>query len=161
MKWLIIFGLLAVLAWYAALGRDWLQGKPWAAPFYSLPWVQWIEIKFWKKSQTILWARFKMLVGAVLAALVQLGSIDLTPLMPFVPDAYEPMVRAVINLLPLLITVVGMADEKNRNNTTKPIEIVAVPEEAPPEVMAKIMRVEAANVAAVATVEEAKAEGKV
>ncbi|QDM22609.1 hypothetical protein FIU28_16695 [Tardiphaga sp. vice154] len=36
--------------------------------------------------------------------------------------------QALYNLLPMLITLVGMADEKLRNTSTMPIELVALPD---------------------------------
>ena len=118
--------LVAVLLWYAVQGREWLKSKTWASGFFAV--VEPVEIALFRKSETILFARLKMLSGIALAALTMLGTIDLTPLMPFVPDQYEPIVRGAFNLLPLILTVIGWLDERLRNTTTKPIELVAVAE---------------------------------
>jgi hypothetical protein len=98
-----------------------------------------------------------------LTVLTSLGSIDLTPIMPFVPDKYAGMVRAVFNLLPMIITVMGMVDEKLRNGVSKPIELVAIPDKVVQEnpkiaeavAMADATKTEA--VSAVATVANPKA----
>ncbi len=123
---IIVLFLLAVVLWYGLSGRAWLKSKRWAQPFFA--WIEPIEIFLFRKSETILFARMKMLVGVTLTFLTSLGSIDLTPIMPFVPDKYAATVHAVFNLLPMIITIMGMADEKLRNSVTKPIELVAIPD---------------------------------
>lgn len=157
MKILIVAAVLvAILLWYALSGREWLRMKPWAQGFFAF--VEPIEIVLFKKSTTILFARMKVLTGVLLTMLTQLGSIDLTPLMPYVPDKYEPYVRVAFNLLPMLITVMGMADEKLRYETTKPIELVAVAEkDMPPEVTDALIAADAAKSDAVAAVTATKA----
>lgn len=148
--------LLAVLVlavvWYAAYGREWLKAKPWAAGFFAA--IEPLEILLFKKSETILFARLKIVTGAVLTLLTMLGGIDLTPLMPFVPEKYHGLFQMGINLLPMLITFVGMMDERLRNTTTKPLELVALPETQPvsPEVAAAVEMADAAKVQAVAVV---------
>lgn len=148
--------VVALLLWYALVGRPWLKSKPWAQALFAA--VEPIEIALYKKSETILWARLKMIVGATLTILTTAGSIDVTPIMPLVPEAYQGAVHTAINLLPLLITIVGMIDEKLRNTTTKPIELVAVPDKAvPPAVVLALARADMAKMDAVAAVIEAKA----
>lgn len=155
----ILFAVLGVvLLWYVLGGRAWLKSKPWAAGFFAA--VEPIEIVLYRKSETILWARLKMLIGAVLTVLTLLGAIDLTPIMPFVPEAYREHAQALINLLPMLITLVGMADERLRNATTKPLELVAVPDQvvaANPVVAGAIAAADASKAEAVAVAVEAKA----
>jgi hypothetical protein len=119
---LIIAFLLVYILW----GRDWLKKQSWAQGFFAF--VEPIEITLFKKSETILFGRLLTGLGAVLTLLTQLGSIDITPLMPFVPEKYHAFVQFVWNLLPLTISGLGMIVEKLRNSTTKPIELVAVPE---------------------------------
>ncbi len=152
---LIIVALLtALLLWYAITGREWLKSKPWAAGFFA--WVEPIEILLFKKSETLLVARLKMLSGLVLTLLTQIGTIDITPLMPFVPEKYKSLAQIGFNLLPLSLTVLGWIDEKLRYMTTAPVAIVATPTTAPPEVKAAIAQAEAAKVDAVAVVQAAK-----
>ena len=119
-----VFALIVL--WYALVGRAWLKQKPWAQGFFAA--IEPIEIRLYKKSETILWARLKMLVGVALTVLTYLGTIDLTPLMPFVPEDHRATLQALFNLLPMVITLVGMADEKLRNTSTRPIELVALPD---------------------------------
>jgi len=127
MRLFIILAIVStLLLWYAVQGREWLKAKPWAKGFFA--WIEPIEIALYKKSETILWARLKIIVGVLLTVLTYLGTIDLTPLMPFVPDQYETTVRALFNLLPLTLSLLGMVDERLRNKTTQPIEFTAVPE---------------------------------
>ena len=158
MKTVLYVALAAILLWYVLGGRAWLKLKPWAAGFFAA--VEPIEILLYRKSETILWARLKMLVGVVLTVLIYLGSLDLTPIMPFVPQKYHALVQALYNLLPMLITLVGMADEKLRNTSTKPIELVALPDKlvtANPGVAAAVAVADASKAEAVAAAAEAKA----
>jgi hypothetical protein len=144
--------LAALLLWYAVQGRAWLKRQSWAKGFFD--WIEPIELALFKKSETLLFARLKIAVGVVLTVLTQVGSIDLTPIMPLVPDAYESYLRIAFNLLPLTITVVGMIDEHLRKTTTKPLELVAVSDTtAPPAVKAAIAEADAAKDQAVAVVE--------
>lgn len=157
MKLLIAFAIVtAVVALYVVVVRPWLCNQPWAKGFFL--WIEPFEIALWKKSETILWARFKMAVGALLTCLTMLGTIDLTPLMPFVPDQYEALVKGLVNLSPLAITVLGWIDEKLRKDTTRPLEVVAAPE-AVKQALPEIKQAEVANIEAVAAVEVAKVQG--
>lgn len=154
---IILSLLIALLLWYTIWGRAWLKTKPWAKGFFD--WIEPIEIKLYKKSETILLARLKVATGVLLTVLTYLGTIDLTPLMPFVPDKYEGVLRAAFNLLPLTISLLGLADEKLRNQTTLPVELVAVSEaKASPRVKEAIALADATKTEAVQVV---KANGGV
>lgn len=157
MKILLVLAVITgVLLWYALQGREWLKSKPWAQGFFA--WVEPIEILLFKKSETILFARLKIVVGAVLTLMTQIGSIDLTPLMPFVPEKYQPYVNFAINLVPLAISLMGYFDEKLRYTSTKPIELVEVAEKnITPEVADAMVTADVAKVDAVAAVEASKA----
>jgi hypothetical protein len=154
MKFLLpIAVIVAILLVYVLWGRDWLKKQSWAQGFFAF--VEPIEIFLYKKSETILLARSLSVLGAVLTVLTQLGSIDITPIMPLVPDQYEGVVRTVWNMLPLLITGLGMIVEKLRNQTTKPIELVAVPDTGQTaEVKVAIAQAEDAKELAVAVVKD-------
>lgn len=156
MKTLIILGVIfALLLGYVLGGRAWLKSKSWAQGFFA--WIEPVEIFLFKKSETILWARLKILTGLLLTAMTQLGAIDLSPLWPFVPDEYEGPIKIVLNLLPLAITLIGMIDEKLRNSVSAPIELVALAEkDKTPEVVQAVAAAEVAKVEAVAVVAEAK-----
>jgi hypothetical protein len=163
MKTLIILAIItALLLWYALQGRDWLKSKSWAQGFFAR--VEPIEILLFKKSETILAARTLKILGLVLTGLQQFAGIDLTPILPLVPEKYQHMMTIAVNSLPMVISVIGWMVEKLRNKTTKPIELVAVPDKVVAEspalqdVIAKAddAKVEAVAVTA-AAVEEAKA----
>lgn len=157
MKTLIILGVIFILLLaYVLGGRAWLKSKPWMAGFFA--WIEPVEIFLYKKSETILFARGLAVLGAVLSFLTFLGSIDITPLMPFIPDAWEPLVKAIYNLLPLTISVLGFIVEKLRNSTTAPLEIVAVAEkDKTPEVVQAVAAADAAKGDAVAAIKVAEA----
>lgn len=154
----IFAGLAIVITVYVVGFRKWLKQQPWALGFFAA--IEPIEIALWKKSETILFARLKMLVGVLLTVLTQAGEIDLTPLMPFVPDEYQGLVKLAFNLLPLTLTVLGMMDEKLRKDTTKPVVIAALPD-AVAATMPEVVAAEETKVEAVAAVVEAKKEGAV
>lgn len=143
--------IITILLVYVLWGRDWLKKQSWAQGFFAF--VEPIEIFLYKKSETILLARSLSVLGAVLTVMTQLGSIDITPIMPLVPDQYEGFVRVTWNLLPLLITGLGMIVEKLRNSTTKPLELVAIPEaKLTPEAVEAIAVADMAKAEAVAAV---------
>lgn len=148
MKLIIAVVIIALLfGFYAAWGRDWLKRQPWAAGFFRA--IEPVEIALYKKSETVLFARIKVLTGVVLTLLTQLGGADFTPVLPYIPEAYRGLAQFGINLLPMFITLVGIMDERLRNTTTKPLELVALPESKPlPPAVAE----------AVAVAEQAKAE---
>lgn len=159
MKYLLIFAAVFVglILFYALKGRSWLKAKtwPWSIRFFQL--IEPYEIVLWKKSETILLARSKMVVGLLLTALTQAGAIDITPLMPLVPDQYEGVLTAVWNLIPMIVFALGVIDEKMRNDTTKPLELVALPD-AVAATMPEVVIAEAAKTEAVAAVVEAKVD---
>lgn len=147
---IILAVLVAALIWYALKGRAWLKTKTWAQPFFN--WIEPIEIALYKKSETILFARLKMVVGVVLTVLTQIGTIDLVPILPIVPDKYQSVITTVFGLLPLTITLMGWIDEKLRNATTKPVEMVALPANAPVAATVAAAQAESATAAAVETI---------
>lgn len=151
---LVLSVIIAIVLWYALQGREWLKTKSWAEGFFA--WVEPIEIALYKKSETILVARLKMFAGLVVTLLTQIGSIDLTPLMPFVPEKYEPFVRVAFNAMPMIITFLGLIDERLRNGTTKPLELVAVPDKVVAEVPAIAEAIAIADQAKVEAVAEIK-----
>jgi hypothetical protein len=145
----------ALVAIWVALVRPWLRTKDWAAGFFAK--IETFEITVYKKSESILWARFLQLLGAVLTALASLGEFDLTPLFPFLPDKW----KWVPGILPMVVSLAGWIQERMRKDTTKPLEVVALPEDKPPELAAAVSRAEAATDRAVVAAETAKAQGAV
>jgi hypothetical protein len=145
--------IVAVVLVYALWGRDWLKSKSWAQGFFAA--IEPLELILYKKSETLLAARTLSVLGAVLTFLTQLGDINLAPIMPFVPEKYQAFVNVTVNCLPLLISAIGWMIEKLRNRTTKPLELVAVPEVGlTPEVKVAIAQAEDANELAVAVVKD-------
>ena len=153
MMLLLAIGLptLVILA-YVLGGRSWLKRRPWAAGFFAK--IEPIEIALWRKSETLLWARFQQVLGVVLTLLTQIGTLDLSPLFPLLPEQY----KWLPSCLPLILTVIGRVEEWNRLNTTKPVELVDVPDKAPPAVAAALEKAEISKVVAVTAVEVDKAE---
>ena len=159
MKTLVVLAVITgLLLLYALWGREWLKTKSWAQPFFA--WVEPIEIVLFRKSETILFARLKFVWGIALTDLMQLSSVNLTPLLPFIPEKHRALAEAAINSLPLLLSLLGAADEKQRLTTTKPIELVAVPDKVvaeTPKLAEAVAMADATKVEAVAAVAEAKA----
>jgi len=161
MKTLVVLAVITgLLLWYALWGREWLKAKPWGWSVAFFAWVEPIEIFLFRKSETILFARIKMGGGVVLMYLAQASQIDWTPILPFIPEEYRGIVNAAISSLPLLLSLLGAADEKQRLTTTKPIELVAVPDKViaeTPRLAEAVAMADATKVEAVAAVAEAKA----
>lgn len=157
LTWILV--VAALVTAYAVFLRPWLREQSWAQGYFRF--VDPIELALWKKSETILFARVQIVLGLTITALTSAGAIDITPLMPLVPDAWEPVVLFAWNLLPLTLTVLGWISEKLRKDTTKPLELVAVSEaeKEKPAVAEAIATAEVAKIEAVAAVEVAKVEG--
>lgn len=144
--------LIAFVAVYVVWLRPWLRTKAWADGFFRL--LEPVELHLWRKSETILWSRFLQVIGGAVPLLQFIGAIDITPYIAIVPVEKQPY-------LLLFIFLCGQIGVLLRERTTKPLEVVALPENKPPEVEAAIARAEGANDRAVASVEKAKAEGSV
>jgi hypothetical protein len=149
--------LLALIAWYVVVGRTWLKDKPWTAWLYKSRVGEWIELTFFKKSETILWSRLKGLGAALLVILPQVGALDLTPFLDAIPPEYH-WVRFIPSIALMLDSVVG---EMQRNRTTKPIELVALPNAVQADVAIAEAKFEEAKLEAVAVVADAKRAGEV
>jgi len=150
--------ITGLILWYALQGRDWLKSKVWAQGFFEF--IEPVEIFIYKKSETILVARSLQFLGAILTLLTWIGSIDITPIMPLVPEKYQPYVHAAMSFLPLVLNALGAIVERLRNQTTKPIELVAVPDKVvaeTPRLAEAVAMADATKVEAVAAVAEAKA----
>jgi hypothetical protein len=114
-----LIGLTVVVALYVVWLRPWLRDKTWAAGFFAR--VEPVEIALWKKSESILWARFLQAVGLVVPFLQLVGAIDIAPYLAIVPEGYAPY-------LLLFIFIAGQIGERLRKDTTKPLDVVAMPE---------------------------------
>lgn len=161
MKTLVVLAIITgLLLWYALQGREWLKSKSWAQGFFA--WIEPAEIALFKKSETLLVARSLSGLGVVLTVLTQISTIDLTPIMPFVPEKYALYVQIAFNSMPLAITGLGAIVERLRNRTTKPIELAALPDKVVaenPKVAEAVAMADATKTEAVAVVavEAAKA----
>jgi hypothetical protein len=163
MKTLIILAVITgLLLWYALWGRDWLKSKPWAQGFFA--WVEPVEIVIFKKSRTILLARILKALGIVLAALQYFDGVDLAPILPLVPEKYQWFLTTAVGSIPLLSTIVGWMVERLRNETSTPIQLVALPDKVvaeSPKLQDVIAKADDAKVEAVAVTAVAVAEAKV
>lgn len=153
--WLSVAVALALL--WSLWGRGWLKSRGWRWSDRFFAWIEPLEIALYKNSKVIFIARLKMLTGLLLTMGTNLGAVDITPLMPFVPDAWEPTVQVLWNLLPLTLTAIGWLDEHLRKQTTEPIEVVATPESVK-AALPEVQQMEVAKAEAVAAVQIAKAE---
>lgn len=153
MTWIILGGLTAWVAIWVVWLRPWLRTRPWAQRFFA--WIEPMEIIFWQKSETILWARFMQLLGAVSSALIFIGTLDLTPLYAVLPVRYQ----WIIPLAPLAISVVGRVEEVLRRDTTKPLIEVAASTATLEKVADKVEQAQVAKAEVVAAIvnEEVKA----
>lgn len=131
MKFIIALAILtALVALYVVWIRPWLRQKPWTQGFFAHPWVEWMEIKFWSKSETILWARYQQFLGLVLIATGYMGGIDYSIFAPVVPESVLPF----LPMIPLVLNFLGSIAEAQRRDTTKPLELVEIASDAPIEV---------------------------
>jgi hypothetical protein len=148
--WLIIILLTIVVAFYVALLRPWLCKQPWASGFFDA--IEPIERNLWLKSETILWSRYLAALGAALTAAANIDPTLVSMLIGVLPDQYQ----WVGKFLPLTLTLFGMMGERLRRDTTKPLAVVAMANDAPPEVKAAVARAETANQVAAAVVVESE-----
>lgn len=146
---IITLVLVIVVALYAVWGRNWLKAKtwPWSRRFFEI--TEPIEIALWQKSETILWSRFLQFLGVVGFLLTWLGALDVSPYLVLVPEKYRPYVMAAPFAA---VALNGIISEILRRGTTMPVELVAVPENAPPVVLEQVAKAEQAKEEAVATV---------
>lgn len=158
---IVVAIIIALLLWYALRGRAWLKEQSWAQGFFA--WVGPIEATLYRKSETMLIGRLLSAGGFLVTAYdflaLALPSLDWTPitnrLLADIPDDLRgTVVSAILMGLGLLIGWL-------RKRTTKPLEVVSLPEQVPPDVAAAVAHAENANAQAVAVVADAKAEGTV
>jgi hypothetical protein len=127
MKTLVVLAVITgLLLLYALWGREWLKTKSWAHGFFA--WIEPIEIVLFKKSETVLFGRLLQFLGVVLTGLIWVGSIDITPIIPLVPEKYQLYLQVAMSFMPQVLNGLGAIVERLRNQTTKPLELVAVPD---------------------------------
>lgn len=164
-------GLLATIAeltvevaLYVVVIRPWLRKTEWAKPFFANPVTEWIELHLFRKSETLMWARYRMALGTTLTALQSFGAIDITPLitvLTFVlPDQYDWIAQVIAMGWPMVFAFAGAIAEILRRDTTKSLDLVAVPEAVKddPKVLAKEIKREEATAAQINVTEKVRAE---
>ncbi|MBR0687360.1 hypothetical protein JQ594_15620 [Bradyrhizobium manausense] len=150
----VLLFLVILAAVYALWGRAWAKRQPWAASFFA--WVEPIELALYKKSETILLGRLLWTGGLFVTAYdslaVFVSSLDLTPITTRVMDAISipPDMRGLA--VTAFIALLGRAITWLRTQTTKPLELVAVPNELSVAASAALAQAEAAKDQAVAVV---------
>lgn len=147
--------ITALVIVYAVFVRPWLRQKAWASWFFRL--VEPIELHLFRKSEALMVGRWFQFVGLLSTAHGFLGGIDWTLVAIITPD----WIDAYLPAIPLVLNVVGQIIEWLRKDTTKPLELVAVPEVKPPEVAQAIRAAEVAKVEAIEAVAVAKVDGRV
>lgn len=157
--WAILLFVSAIIAVWVLWGRCWLKERPWAWSQAFFRWIEPVEILLYKKSETILWARWRQFAGYLVAILLFVGGLDASLITMAFPEHWQKFAP----LVPLAISLSGHMAEFLRDRTTKPIEIVALPEHGtvPLPVVEAVVKAEVAKEEAVAAVKEAKAEGNV
>jgi hypothetical protein len=152
--WLwIIAALSVVVAAYVCGGRKALKRQWWMAWLYKSWLGEAAELHLFKKSESILWARWLQILGYGLTALVSMGQVDLSPLLLVLPEGWH----WVVHVAPLVISAAGHIQVHLRLDTTKPIELVALPNDVPAEVENVALAAEHMKEQAIAVVEASKA----
>jgi len=118
----VAIATVVVLA-YALVGRTALKRLPHAAPLFEK--IEPVERALWRKSETILWARFQQFIGLLTTLLSLVGIIDLSPYMVFVPERHRYWVQAVP---PMAVSLNGLITEILRRSTSKPLQEVEKPD---------------------------------
>jgi hypothetical protein len=154
---LLVLALIVALGFiYALVLRPWLKKQAWAQSFFA--WIDPLEVALFKKSETILVGRLLWVGSAIvtiydgLAAFVT--SLDLTPLTTRVFDWLQvpPDMRGLS--ISALIGILGLLINRLRKTTTKPLELVAVPDaKVTPAAAAAIAQADAAKDQAVQVVQ--------
>ena len=152
--------IIAILLWYAIIGRAWLKTKPPTESFFS--WIEPAEIALYRKSETLLIGRLLSIGAGLVTAYDTLAaafsSLDLTPLTTRIFDfAHVPQdMRGIAGTA--MITGIGLLISWLRKRTTKPVELIEVPEKSiTPKIAEAIAMADATKTEAVAAVTEAKA----
>jgi len=144
MNWLLVAGIfLGLMALYVVFVRPVIRDEPWAKPFFDK--VEPIEIRLFKKSETILWARTLQAVGFLLTVLTYIGQIDLTPLLAMLPEEHRAIAGTLLPLTPMMLSFLGRVDESLRKDVSKPLAVVELPNDMPPKVKAAVQEFEVAK----------------
>lgn len=147
---LVVLAVLSVaLAIYVVWLRPYMKTTSWGKQFLDS--IEPMERRLWWKSETMLWVRFKVLLGSALTVLV---GVDWNSVSPLFPEKYRPLLLA---LPTIFIAIDGLMGEKMRRDTSKPLEIVAMRTDAPAEVKQAAAQVAVATAEVVETVKATEA----
>lgn len=124
--------LTVEIALYVVVIRPWLRKKEWAKPFFAGAVTEWIELHLFRKSESLMWARWQMFAGTAITTLQSFGAIDITPLVTvlsfLLPEERRWIAQVIAQGWPMVFSLLGAIGEFQRRDTTKPLELVAVPE---------------------------------
>ena len=140
---IVLLAFIAFVALWVLWLRNWMKEKPWAAGFFAA--IEPAEIYLWNKSETILWSRFLMFLGVLPPILDQIAMLNTPAIIAIVPERWTPY-------LSLSFVVAGTISEALRRATTKPLEVVALPDVLPPAVAQAVAVADVASKEAVAAV---------
>jgi hypothetical protein len=160
MLWIIAIAIVVLIIWYALAGRKWLKNKSWAQGFFA--WIEPLELALYQKSETLLVGRL-LWVGSTLVTIydglaVFVQSLDLTPLTTRIFDALHVPQDMRSLSISALVGIIGLIISWLRKRTTKPLELVAIPEtKITPAAAVAMAQADVAKDQAVAAVAEAKA----
>ena len=137
--WTIVVATILV-ACFVLWVRPWMRKTPWGQD--ALARIEPVERWLYNKSETIFWARWLQFVGVLTAALAWLGEFNVYQIVAFVPDRYQPYLLAA----PAVAGAInGLIIAALRRDTTKPLEVVALPDDAPLAVQSAVARAEVAT----------------
>jgi hypothetical protein len=157
---LLVLALIVALAFlYALVLRPWLKSKSWTEGFFAA--IEPIEIALFKKSETILVGRLLWVGGLVVtfydAIAVFIQSLDITPLTTRVFDWLQIPADMRNLTASAVIGIIGLIISRLRKTTTKPLELVAVPDaKVTPAAAQAMAKAEVAKDQAVQAVAEVK-----
>lgn len=160
MIWGILIAIVVLLLLYALVLRPWLKKQSWTQGFFAS--VDGLEATLFKKSETILVGRLLWISGLFVTfydgLAVFVHSLDITPLTTRIFDWLQipPDMRNLSATA--FIGIVGLLINRLRKTTTKPLDVVAIPQaQVTPAAAQAIAQVDAANQQAVQAVNNAKA----
>jgi hypothetical protein len=157
---LLVLALIVALAFlYALVIRPWLKKQPWAQGYFTA--IEPYEIALFKKSETVLVGRLVWFGGLIVTAYDGFVAY-------FSTLNYEPVTTRIMDFLHIptdmrgftlsaFVTALGLAIVRLRKTTTKPLELVAVPEaKVTPAAAQAMAKAEVAKDQAVQAVAEVK-----
>jgi len=155
---LFVLALIVVLAvLYALVLRKWLKSQSWTQGFFSA--IEPFEIALYKKSETVLLGRLvwfsSLFVTFYDGFMAYFSTLNFEPLTTRMMDYLHipPDLRGFT--LSAFVTGLGLAIVRLRKTTTKPLELVAVPDaQVTPAAAQAMARAETAKDKAVEAVAE-------